>query len=55
VNTLAAYPEVTADVRLLGGTAGDLPDPIGGDRTTYEACAGAIWQHLQGLVAEFLA
>jgi protein-tyrosine phosphatase len=54
LNNLAAYPEVTADVRLLGGEAGDLPDPIGGDRATYEACAGAIWQHLQGLVTELV-
>ncbi|HEY1377532.1 MAG TPA: Sua5/YciO/YrdC/YwlC family protein [Gemmataceae bacterium] len=40
-------------VRLLCGES-DLPDPIGGDRTVYQACAGTIWQHMQGLVAELL-
>ncbi len=37
--------------RLLCGES-DLPDPIGGDLTVYQACAGTIWQSLQGLVDE---
>ncbi len=40
-------------VRLLCGES-DLSDPIGGDRAVYQACAGTIWQHLQGLVAELV-
>jgi protein-tyrosine-phosphatase len=41
-------------VRLLCGDS-DLPDPIGGDLGVYQACAGAIWQHLQGLIEELIA
>jgi protein-tyrosine phosphatase len=55
LHALAAQPGLAAPVCLLGGPAGDLPDPIGGDRTVYEACAGTIWQHLQTLVTELLA
>jgi protein-tyrosine phosphatase len=44
--------DVGARVRLLCGE--DLADPIGGDRTVYQACAGTIWQHLQGLVDELV-
>jgi protein-tyrosine phosphatase len=40
-------------IRLLCGDA-DLPDPIGGDSTVYQACAGTIWQHLQGLIEELV-
>ena len=40
-------------VRLLCGNA-DLPDPIGGDAAVYQACAGTIWQHLQGLIEELV-
>jgi L-threonylcarbamoyladenylate synthase len=39
--------------RLLCGDA-DLPDPIGGDRAVYQACAGTIWQGLQRLVGELV-
>jgi protein-tyrosine-phosphatase len=56
LQSLTAYADdLTAQVRLLGGPAGDLADPVGGDRAVYEACAGAIWQHMQGLVADLLA
>jgi protein-tyrosine phosphatase len=55
LHAVAAYPGLAARARLLGGEAGDLADPIGGDRAVYQACAGAIWQHLQGLVTELLA
>jgi protein-tyrosine phosphatase len=55
LHALTAYPSLAAQVRLLGGAAGDLADPIGGDRAVYQACAGAIWQHLQGLVTDLLA
>jgi protein-tyrosine phosphatase len=55
LSAVASYPQLVGRTRLLGGAAGDLADPIGGDRAVYEACAGAIWQHLQGLVTELLA
>jgi L-threonylcarbamoyladenylate synthase len=55
LHAVAAYPGLASRARLLGGEAGDLADPIGGDRAVYQACAGAIWQHLHGLVAELLA
>jgi protein-tyrosine phosphatase len=55
LHALTAYPDLAGRVRLLGGPAGDLADPIGGDRAVYQACAGAIWQHLQSLVTELLA
>jgi L-threonylcarbamoyladenylate synthase len=42
------------EVRLLCGDA-DLADPIGGDLTVYQACAGSIWQHLQRFVEELTA
>jgi protein-tyrosine phosphatase len=43
-----------ARMRLLCGDT-DLADPIGGDMTVYQTCAGAIWQHLPALVDELLA
>jgi L-threonylcarbamoyladenylate synthase len=43
----------TGQVRLLCGDA-DLPDPIGGDLTVYQACAGTIWQHLQEFIEELV-
>jgi protein-tyrosine phosphatase len=33
----------------------DLPDPIGGDMSVYQTCAGTIWQHMTGLVDELLS
>lgn len=55
VHGLAGFvgPDAPARVRLLCGD-GDLADPIGGDRGVYQACAGMIWQHLQGLVDELI-
>jgi L-threonylcarbamoyladenylate synthase len=44
----------TAHLRLLCGDA-DLADPIGGDLTVYQGCAGTIWQNLQGLIEELVA
>ncbi len=55
VAALAGYAGFTRGARLLGGAAGDLADPIGGDRSVYEACARAITGHLEQLVAELLA
>ena len=34
---------------------GDLPDPIGGDRGEYRACARVIASHLDRLIPEWLA
>jgi protein-tyrosine phosphatase len=50
---LAGYLGTGSRSRLLCGES-DLADPIGGDRTVYQACAGTIWQHLQRLVDELL-
>jgi protein-tyrosine phosphatase len=38
--------------RLLCPEGNDLPDPVGGDREVYRACARAIWGHLEKLVPE---
>ncbi len=51
--TLAGYPGLTAQPRLLCGEA-DLPDPIGGSRDVYEACAKTIRDHLERFVAEIV-
>ena len=48
------YPEVRIAVGLLGGAGGDLPDPIGGDRATYQACAAAIAGHLDRHITEWI-
>jgi protein-tyrosine phosphatase len=51
---LADYAGPDVRLRLLCGET-DLPDPIGGDAVVYQGCAGAIWQHLPGLLDELLA
>jgi protein-tyrosine phosphatase len=50
---LAGFAGPGIRTRLLCGDS-DLSDPIGGDLTVYQACAGTIWQNLQGLVDELL-
>ncbi len=47
-------PVGAPEPKLLCGN-GDLPDPIGGDRDEYRACARVIASHLDRLVLGWLA
>jgi protein-tyrosine phosphatase len=51
---MTAFGGSDANARLLCGES-DLADPIGGDLGVYQACAGTIWQNLQGFVEELVA
>jgi protein-tyrosine phosphatase len=46
------YPGYGPAPVVLGG-ADDVPDPIGGDRADYEACASMIAAHLNRMIAEW--
>jgi protein-tyrosine phosphatase len=46
------FPDVADSVKLLGGEAADIIDPIGAGLDEYRRCADQIEQYLQGLVAE---
>ncbi len=46
------FPRLGCRPRLLSAGGEDLADPIGGDEAVYRECAGQIWRHLEGLVAE---
>lgn len=35
--------------------AGDITDPVGGDRGVYEECGRQIWQHLEALTAGIIS
>jgi protein-tyrosine-phosphatase len=48
------FPSFDKDLQLLGGNAGDLPDPIGGDLDLYRECAKTIQRHLERILAEWL-
>lgn len=46
------YPGYGPEPAVLGGVE-DVPDPIGGDRADYEACASMIVTHLDRMIAEW--
>jgi protein-tyrosine-phosphatase/tRNA A37 threonylcarbamoyladenosine synthetase subunit TsaC/SUA5/YrdC len=47
---LSERPDMQERVRVLAVDGGDISDPIGGPRATYEACRKEIEQHLKTLV-----
>ena len=53
LETIAGLVEPTGHVRRLCRT-GDLSDPIGGDLSVYQSCAGSIWQNLEGLIDDIV-
>jgi protein-tyrosine-phosphatase len=46
------YPGYGPEPMVLGMSE-DVPDPIGGDRADYEACASMIVAHLNRMIAEW--
>ena len=48
------YSGLGVRVELLGGPGGDLPDPIGGDRAVYRACAAVIATHVERHISEWI-
>jgi protein-tyrosine phosphatase len=51
---VATFGGPGAEMQLLCGDR-DLSDPIGGDMTVYQTCAGTIWQSVTRLVNELLS
>lgn len=46
------YPVLAGSLRLLGGTDGDLEDPIGGGPDVYRACAAVVQTYVDRLILE---
>lgn len=52
LTVISRYPVITGAMRLLGGSAGDLDDPIGRGPDTYRACAEAVRSYVDRLITE---